>query len=77
MQVPNVVQTNPNATMATLAGSMTVILVWIVGVAGLAVPAEVASALTTIIAAVLLAVGKRPPKSQARPVGATPAAATE
>ena len=78
MQVPNVVQTNPNAMMATLAGSMTVILVWIVGVAGLAVPAEVASAVTTIIAAVLLAVGKRQPEAQARPApGATLAAATE
>jgi hypothetical protein len=77
MHVPNAVQSNPNATMATLAGSMTVILVWIVGVAGLAVPAEVASAATTIIAAVLLAVGKHRPEPPVRPAGATPATATE
>jgi hypothetical protein len=77
MHVPNAVQSNPNATMATLAGSMTVILVWIVGVAGLAVPAEVASAATTIIAAVLLAVGKSRPETKARPAGTTPATATE
>jgi hypothetical protein len=77
MHVPNAVYTNPNATMATLAGSMTVILVWAIGVAGLAVPPEVASAATTIIASVLLAAGKRPPEAQARPAGATPVAATQ
>jgi hypothetical protein len=77
MLVPNAVYTNPNATMAALAGSMTVILVWAIGVAGLAVPPEVASAATTIIAAVLLALGKQRPEAQARPAAAAPAAGTE
>ena len=67
--------------MATLAGSMTVILVWIVGVAGLAVPAEVASAGTTIIAAALLAIGKAQPIAPsplpAPPVAPSPAPVAE
>jgi hypothetical protein len=77
MRVPDTVQTNPNATVATLAGALTVILVWAVGVAGLSVPAEVASAATTIIAAGLLAFGKRRPQAPSRPADAAPLPATQ
>lgn len=41
---------NPKVTAATLAGAVTVVLVWIVGVLGVSVPPEVASAVTTILA---------------------------
>jgi hypothetical protein len=67
MQLPNAVQQNPNATMATLAGSLTIILVWIVTAAGMEVPAEVASALTTVIAALLLLVGRKRPSTIVAP----------
>jgi len=76
MKVPNTVHTNPNATVATLAGALTVILVWAVGVAGLTIPAEVASAATTIIAAGLLALGKRRPQQPLPPADAAPLPAT-
>jgi hypothetical protein len=58
MRAAEVVQNNPNATIATLAGALTVIVVWIIGVAGFAVPAEVGSAFTTLIAGMLLALGR-------------------
>lgn len=41
---------NPKIASAGIAGALTVVLVWIVGVLGIAVPAEVASAVTVIIA---------------------------
>lgn len=47
---------NPKVTAAGVgggvAGSLTVILVWVVGMAGLDVPPEVASAFTTLVTAV-------------------------
>jgi hypothetical protein len=58
MRATELVQSNPNATVATLAGALTVILVWIIGTAGFAVPAEVGSAFTTLIAGTLLALGR-------------------
>jgi hypothetical protein len=64
MQLPNAVQQNPNATMATLAGSLTIILVWIVAAAGVEMPAEVASAFTTVLAALLLFVGRKRPSAE-------------
>ena len=67
MYLPNAVQQNPNATVATLAGSLTIILVWIVAAAGVEMPAEVASAFTTVIAAVLLLVGRKRPAATAAP----------
>ncbi|MGH3029245.1 MAG: hypothetical protein ACRDNE_00485 [Gaiellaceae bacterium] len=67
MQLPTAVQQNPNATMATLAGSLTIILVWIVASAGIEMPAEVASAFTTVIAALLLVVGRKRPSTAAAP----------
>ena len=67
MYLPNAVQQNPNATMATLAGSLTIILVWIVAAAGVEMPAEVASAFTTAIAAVLLLVGRKRPSTAPAP----------
>lgn len=36
-------------TAGAIAGAITVVLVWLVGMAGLEVPAEVASAVTVII----------------------------
>jgi hypothetical protein len=66
MRVPDRVQTHPNATVATLTGSLTVVLVWVVGAAGLVVPAEVASAATTLIAAGILAFGRRRPEPSPR-----------
>ncbi len=41
MQAPNAVTNNPNASVTTVAGAVTVLLVWIIGVAGLSMPAEV------------------------------------
>ena len=40
MHLPNAVQQNPNATVATLAGSLTIIVVWIVAAAGVEMPAR-------------------------------------
>lgn len=72
MQLPNAVHQNPNATMATFAGSLTIILVWIVSAAGIEMPAEVASAFTTVIAALLLLVGrKRPTMAESPPARAS------
>lgn len=41
----------PKVVAATAAGAATVVLVWIVGLFGLAVPPEVASAVTVLLAA--------------------------
>ena len=41
---------NPKIASAGIAGALTVVLVWLVGVLGVEVPAEVASAVTVIIA---------------------------
>jgi threonine/homoserine/homoserine lactone efflux protein len=55
----NAVSNNPNASVTAVAGAVTIVLIWVVGIAGLAVPAEVASAFTTVVAAVILWVGRR------------------
>jgi threonine/homoserine/homoserine lactone efflux protein len=55
----NAVSNNPNASVTAVAGAVTIMLIWVVGIAGLAVPAEVASAFTTVVAAVILWVGRR------------------
>jgi len=73
MQLPNAVQQNPNAIVATFAGSLTIILVWIVAMAGIEMPAEVASAFTTVIAALILLAGKNRPSVE-EPVTARPSA---
>jgi Flp pilus assembly protein TadB len=54
----NAVSSNPNASVTAFAGALTILLVWAVGVAGLTMPAEVASAFTTIVAAIILWVGR-------------------
>jgi len=78
MQVPNAVINNPNASVTAVAGAVTVLLVWIVGVAGLSMPAEVGSALTTVIAGLILWVGPRQTKNQMDPTAtATTAALVE
>jgi threonine/homoserine/homoserine lactone efflux protein len=55
----NAVSSNPNASVTAVAGAVTIVLIWVVGIAGLAVPAEVASAFTTVVAAVILWIGRR------------------
>jgi hypothetical protein len=40
---------NPKVTAAGLAGALTTIIVWGVGLAGLDVPPEVAAAVTTVL----------------------------
>jgi hypothetical protein len=64
MQVPNAVSSNPNASVTALAGAVTILVVWIVGVAGLSVPAEVGSALTTVVAGLILWLGPRAPRNE-------------
>lgn len=57
--MPNTVSSNPNASVTAFAGAVTILLIWIAGVAGLNVPAEVGSAFTTIAAATILWFGRR------------------
>jgi hypothetical protein len=56
MKTPTSIPTsiNQHASVTALAGAVTVVLIWAVGFAGLPVPAEVASAFTTIVAAMIL-----------------------
>jgi hypothetical protein len=54
----NAVTNNPNASVTAFAGALTILVVWGVGVAGLTMPAEVASAFTTIVAALILWIGR-------------------
>ena len=54
----NAVSSNPNASVTAFAGAVTIVAVWCAGAAGLAIPAEVASAFTTIVAAVILWIGR-------------------
>jgi hypothetical protein len=55
--MPNRISSNPNASVTALAGAVTILLLWIAGVAGLSVPAEVGSAFTTVAAAAILWAG--------------------
>jgi hypothetical protein len=48
---PRTVGIHPKVAAASWAGALSVIVVWIVGQFGVDVPAEVASAFTTLIAA--------------------------
>jgi hypothetical protein len=61
-------------TAATLAGAIVTILIWVLRVAGIDIPAEVAAAITTILAA---AAGYVAPHTHrpdlAAPAGETPA----
>jgi len=50
---------NPNAEVAVYTGAATVLIVWLLGYLGVAVGAEVAAALTTVLTGIVLAVGKR------------------
>lgn len=65
MQVQRVVSHNPNASVTALAGAIMVVIIWVVGVAGVDVPAEVASAFTTIVAAVILGIDRRGRRAEA------------
>jgi hypothetical protein len=64
MQVRNAVSDNPNASVTALSGAVTILVVWIVGVAGLSVPAEVGSGLTTVVAGVILWLGPGATRTQ-------------
>jgi hypothetical protein len=55
----NTVSSNPNASVTAFGGAITILLVWGAGAAGLSVPAEVASAFTTVVAAIVLWIGRR------------------
>jgi high-affinity Fe2+/Pb2+ permease len=68
----NTVSSNPNASVTAFAGAFTILLVWGAGVAGLPVPAEVASAFTTFVAAIILWIGRR--ERQARVSATAPSA---
>ena len=55
----NAVSSNPNASVTAVAGAVTILVIWVGKVAGLAVPAEVGSAFTTVVAAGILWFGRR------------------
>ncbi len=57
---------NPNASVAAVAGAITILLVWIAGLVSLDVPAEASSAFTTLIVAAILFVGNRRPQTVKR-----------
>jgi O-antigen/teichoic acid export membrane protein len=65
----NPASNNPNASVTTVAGSITVLLVWVAGMVGLAVSAAVASAFTTVVAAIILWIGRRERRD---PISAAP-----
>ncbi|TMK69984.1 MAG: hypothetical protein E6G50_10435 [Actinobacteria bacterium] len=54
----NAVSNNPNASVTAFAGAITILVVWGAKAAGVAIPAEVASAFTTVAAAVILFIGR-------------------
>ena len=55
-----------NATAASGAGALTILLVWAASTAGLDVPPEAASAFTTVVAGDTLYLGKRSRKPRRR-----------
>jgi hypothetical protein len=69
----NAVSNNPNASVTAFAGAITILVVWGAKYAGVAIPAEVASAFTTVVAAVILFIGRI---ERTRPTPAGPASAT-
>lgn len=50
---------HPNAAVTGIAGSATIVVMFALDALGVDVPAEVASAVTTLIAAAVLYVGRR------------------
>jgi Flp pilus assembly protein TadB len=63
----SIISNNPNASVTALAGAITIVVVWVVAALGVAVPAEVGSAFTTIVAACILWVGRRERREQNLP----------
>lgn len=57
---------NPKVAAGGLAGGITIILVWVAGLAGLDVPPEVASAFTVLVSSVAGYVKKAPPERTGR-----------
>jgi hypothetical protein len=60
--MPNKISSNPNASVTAFAGAITILVIWIAGVVGLSVPAEVGSAFTTVAAGAILWIGPRQSK---------------
>lgn len=56
--VKQAVTANPNASAATVTGAFVVVVVYLFGVAGVAIPPEVAVALTTLVTAAVLFFGR-------------------
>jgi hypothetical protein len=50
---------NPNAAVAGFAGAITIVLVFVIGALNVDIPAEVASAITTLVTAAVLYVGRK------------------
>lgn len=52
---------NPNASVAAVAGAVTILIVYAASLFGVDVPAEAASGFTTLVAAAILYLGNRRP----------------
>lgn len=63
----NTIAENPNASVATAAGAAVTVAIWVATSLGLDVPPEVAAAVTTLVAAVVLYIGKRSRKTPVEP----------
>ena len=72
----NAVSNNPNASVTAFAGAVTILLVWGAGMAGLPVPAEVASAFTTVAAAIILWIGRLERQARVSPAAPSASAAS-
>lgn len=57
---------HPNATAAAGSGGLAVLVVWLLGMAGVAVSPEVAAAIAGAIATIVLFIGRRGLKGLAR-----------
>jgi hypothetical protein len=64
----NPVGANPNASVTAISGSVSVLVVWFAGIVGLAMTAEVGSAFTTLVAAIILWMGRRERRASATAV---------
>lgn len=55
----NQIKENPNAAVAASAGALVTVAVWVATSLGVDVPPEVAAAVTTLVGAAVLYMGKR------------------
>ena len=56
---PNVVTDNPNASVAGAVGATVTVIVWVASALGVAIPPEIAAALTTVMGTLVLWIGNR------------------